>query len=204
MSQYLNLEYMFLDGEGKYNIPAIEGVKEIRDMRNWIEFDYAKRTTKKRDETGVHFFELDYKFQRLWEQPNKYIELLSQFGCVLSPDFSMYRDMPLAIQIFNKYRNHWLASFWQSHGITVIPNIGWSTPENYDWQFDGYPKHSIVAVSNIGCAKENEAKRLFKQGYDEMMNRLEPSEILFFSRTFGEFEGNVHYIRCSMDRKEDL
>lgn len=201
MSGYLNLEYMFLEGAGQYGFPEIEGMNFIPDMKHWIEFDYAKRTTKDRANTGIHFFEFDHKFARLWAQPNSYIKLLSEFGCIVSPDFSMYRDMPKAIQIFNKYRNHWLAAYWQTKGMNVIPNIGWSTPDNYDWQFDGYPKHSVVAVSNVGCMKEKEARELFMQGYTEMLNRLEPKEILFFAHTFGDFEGNVHYIRYSMDKE---
>lgn len=124
MSEYLNLEYMFIEGVGKYDIPEIQGMPQAPDMQNWIEFDYAIRTTKRREQTGIHFWEWDSKFARLWNTPTKYLDLLKQFGCVLSTDFSMYRDMPRAIQIFNKYRNHWLSAYWQSQGITVIPQIG--------------------------------------------------------------------------------
>ena len=87
MSQFLNLENMFVEGEGEYNFPSILPTKEIPDVKNWIEFDYAKRTTKNRAETAIHFFEFDAHFERVWANPNKYLSLLSQFKCVLSPDF---------------------------------------------------------------------------------------------------------------------
>lgn len=202
MSQYLNLEYMFIDGVGQYDIPEILPTYSRPDVDNWIEFDYAKRTTRNRSKTGIHFFEYECKFVRCWEQPTKYMNLLSQFGLIISPDFSMYTDFPRAIQIYNKYRNHWLARYWQEQGLIVIPNIGWSTEDNWDWQFEGYPKHSIVAVSNIGCMREKVPKQIFLKGYQEMLKRLEPTEILFLTKKFDHYDGNVTYIRHTM-MKED-
>lgn len=203
MSQFLNLENMFVDGVGEYGFPEIEGRQTCPDMRHWIEFDYAKRTTKDRGNTGIHFYEWDDKFQRVWAQPNSYLNLLKQFGLVIMPDFSMYRDFPKAIQIFNKYRNHWLAAYWQMNGIQVIPDIGWSTPDNYDWQFDGYPKNSIVSVSTVGCLREKEAKELFIQGWNEMLKRLEPKEILLFTNSFNiELDGNIHFIRHILNKED--
>lgn len=204
MSAYENLEYRFTDGVGQYEFPEIIGMDKCPNIDDWIEFDYAMRTKKNRERTGLHFYEYDCKFVRLWNMPDKYLPLLQQFGCLLQPDFSMFTDFPKAVQIWNKYRNHWLAAYWQSKGMKVIPNIGWSTPDNYDWQFDGYPKHSVVAVSNIGCMRDNEYKQYFMQGYQEMLKRLEPSEILMFTRTFDEFEGNVRYIRCRTVREDQV
>ena len=56
---------MFVEGEGEYNFPSILPTKEIPDVKNWIEFDYAKRTTKNRAETAIHFFEFDAHFERV-------------------------------------------------------------------------------------------------------------------------------------------
>lgn len=204
MSAFENLEFMFIDGDGPYGFPMLSPTYETPDMNNWIEFDYAKRTTKDREHTGIHFFEYDCKFMRLWDTPNKYINLLSQFGCMIQTDYSMYRDMPKAMQIWNKYRNHWLAVYYQRQGIQVIPNIGWSTPDNYDWQFDGYPKNSVVAVSNVGCMREKEARELFNRGYNEMIDRLEPSEILMFAHKMDDYKGNVRWIHYSMDKGVQL
>lgn len=202
MSQYLNLEYMFTDGVGEYDIPAILPTYERPRIDNWVEFDYARRTTKDRAVTGIQFFEHDYKFVRVWEQPTKYINLLGKFGLVLSPDFSMYTDFPKAIQIYNKYRNHWLARYWQEQGLIVIPQIGWSTEDNWEWQFEGYPKHSIVAVSNVGCMREKVSKQIFLKGYQEMLKRLEPTEVLLFTKKFDHYDGPVTYIRHTMMKEE--
>ena len=124
------------------------------------------------------------------------------YGCLLSPDFSMYTDFPVAVQIMQAYKRHWVARFWQELGFTVIPTICWSTPASYEWCFDGEPHNSIVAVANIGCTRKPEVKALFDLGYSEMLKRLKPSKILFFTyqREGLDYEGNVEYINIKQQK----
>lgn len=82
--------------------------------------------SSKQNNCGVHFFLDDYQFQRLWNTPDRYIESLQKFSCVLSPDFSLYTDYPTALQIYNHYRKHWIGAYLQLYGIEVIPTICWS------------------------------------------------------------------------------
>lgn len=195
MPRYCNLESAMYKGVGKYNIPEIKPVYECK-TNVWLGFNYVRKyETKKDKNTGVHFFLDDYHFERVWNTPDKYLKYLSRYDCVLSPDFSLYVDFPLAVTIYNHYRKHWLAAYWQESGITVIPVIRWMFPDSYEWCFDGEPKHSIVAVSNVGCVKDPELKDMFDTGYVEMLNRLEPKQILFYGNTFGDYEGNVKYIK---------
>lgn len=195
MPQYCNLETRMYDGIGKYGIPEIEPVYEC-DVNKWIGFNYVKSYETKKDiNEGVHFFIDDYQFERIWNTPDKYLTYLSRYNCVMSPDFSLYTDFPLAVQIYNHYRKHWLAAYWQECGITVIPTISWGDESSFDWCFDGEPKHSIVAVSDFGCRKTEKLRTAFKKGYNEMLNRLEPSKILIYSKACtNEYDGNVKYI----------
>lgn len=66
------------------------------------------------------------------------------------PDFSMYSDLPLAIQIYNTFRRRWCGAFWQEQGLNVIPSVCWGTSESYDFCFEGIEKGSIVAVLSFG------------------------------------------------------
>lgn len=99
--------------------------------------------------------------------------------------------MPLAMQIYNHYRKHWLAAYWQAHGLTVYPTISWSDEQSYDWCFDGEPAGGIVAVSSVGTQNNKEAKRLFLKGYEEMMKRLTPSFVIFYGNVPLECDWNV-------------
>lgn len=94
--------------------------------------------------------------------------------------FPCTRISPKAIQIYNHYRKHWLGRYWQDHGITVIPTIAWSTPDSYEWCFDGEPVGGDVIVSSVGTQADPECAELFMSGYLEMERRLEPSKVIFY------------------------
>lgn len=86
-----NTEKMIFPGVGKYGIPEIKPETDIRiDKLEWIPVNYAL-TAKDKATKGVHFYKDDYQFERFWNNPDKYIPLLQQFGAVCSPDFSLYR-----------------------------------------------------------------------------------------------------------------
>lgn len=87
----------------------------------------------------MHFFLDDCQFNRCWNNPDRYVEILKRFKCVLSSDFSLFTDFPKALQIYNHYRKHWLGAYWQMHGIEVIPTLCWSDEESFAWCFDGEP-----------------------------------------------------------------
>ena len=199
---YENLQYGFFDNIGKYNIPIIKPVN-IDNLPELISFNYAKSTKAKADK-GIHFFVDDYQFLRLWKDPSKYINLLKQFRVVFTPDFSLYTDFPVAMQIYNHYRKHWLGAYWQSQGITVVPTIGWSDSQSYDWCFDGEPVGGTVAVSSVGTQNNKHAKQLFIDGYNQMIQRLNPQTIIFYGDVPSECRGNIIKIRPFSDKFKEV
>ena len=201
MGQFLNLLDAAFEGEGKYDIPRIMPVTDLY-IKDWVGINYAVTTKKQRELTGVHFFVDDYQFERVWNFPERFSQVLDTFGCVLTPDFSLYFDFPMAIQIFNHYRKHWCGAYWQSKGVTVIPTIRWGLEDSYEWCFDGEPKESIVAVSNVGCMRSAEYRKLFMQGYKEMLSRLQPKEVLMYGHIFDDYPGPVHYIHYQQAKGE--
>ena len=180
---YENLERRIFDGVGEYGIPEIRPTP-YEGGCEWISFNYAK-SCEKRKGKGIHFFVDDYQFNRLWTDIDRYIPMLSQFRYVMSPDFSTYTDFPKAIQIYNHYRKHWVGAYLQEAGIQVIPTISWSTPDSFEWCFDGEPEGATVAVSSVGCMNGKEKKSLFLAGYKEMVRRLQPETIIFLRERAG-------------------
>lgn len=189
---------------GRYGIPQIEPVKTY-PKGEFIPMNYANGA-KNPESKIIHCFVDDYQFTRYWNRPDDYISKLSQFAAVCSPDFSTYTDMPVAMQIYNHYRKHWLAAYWQLHGITVYPTISWSDEESYEWCFDGEPTGGVVAVSSVGTQKNEESKRLFLRGYEEMVKRLNPLWVIFYGYVPAECDWNVirispHYDEIVKRRK---
>lgn len=197
MVNFENLNKALFPGVGKYGIPAIAPVRDY-PTGEFISMNYAKTA---KDPAGkiVHCFVDDYQFARYWNHPDQYIPTLRQFKAVCSPDFSTYTDMPLAMQIYNHYRKHWLGAYWQLHGVTVYPTISWSTPDSYDWCFDGEPAGGIVAVSSVGTQENKESKRLFLLGYEEMMKRLSPQWVIFYGKVPAECDWNVIRVKPHQD-----
>lgn len=189
MLNFENCDIHLFEGVGKYEIPLINPETEY-PQGEFIPFNYAK-TARNPEAKIVHCFVDDYQFARLWNTPERYISRLWDFAAVCSPDFSTYTDMPMAMQIYNHYRKHWLAAYWQMMGMRVYPTISWSDKRSYDWCFDGEPVGGIVAVSSVGTQADKESKRLFLDGYNEMMKRLNPSWVIFYGKVPQECDWNI-------------
>lgn len=189
MINFENLDKFCFPGIGKYDIPQIEPVMAY-PQGEFIPMNYAK-TVKEPAGKILHCFVDDYQFARYWNRPNDYINRLLEFAAVCAPDFSTYTDMPLAMQIYNHYRKHWVAAYWQMHGVTVYPTISWSDESSYEWCFDGEPVGGVVAVSSVGTQADKESKRLFLRGYEEMMKRLNPYWVIFYGKVPTECDWNV-------------
>lgn len=143
-----------------------------------IGFNYAK--TSKDKDAGVHFYVDDYQFERVWNYPEKYVEVLSEYECILSPDFSLYMDMPTPMKIWNIYRSRQIGAYYQSQGIRVIPTMSWAEAELFEYCFRGIPKGSIVSVSTIGVKEDPDALAIWREGMDEMIKQIEPAQILLY------------------------
>lgn len=162
--------------EGFYQMPIIKCDNYIPE--ELIGFNYAKSSENKN--VGIHFFVDDYQFERVWNEPDKYIDILKEYECILSPDFSLYMDMPMSMKIWNIYRSRLIGQYYQNQGIKVIPTISWAEKETFKFCFDGIPKGSIVSISTTGVLRDKEALKIWENGVNEMIKRIEPSCILVY------------------------
>ena len=185
-------------GRGKWNIPLIK--KQTLDIENISLIacsDTRLNDCIENTKCGVHFFVDDYRFNGIYNNPEKSLKKYSQYAFLLSPDFSTYADMNLWRQIESVAKNRWCGAFWQSKGLTVIPTISWSTPCSYDFCFDGIEKSSIVAIG-IGC-KSNKTE--FLRGYNTMLEKIAPEVIICFGEPFDEMTGKIIPIDYHSSRK---
>lgn len=183
-----NLEKKIYLGVGPYNIPEIKPEKYI-DCK-YVRFNEAQKCRNCKG-LGVHFFVDDYYFDKVWNQFGRYIKMLAKFDAVLTPDWSVYTDWPVAVNIWNHYRKHYVGAYLQDMGVKVFPTIEWSDKESHKWCFDGEPVGSCVAIGSIGTQRDVEARKLFVYGYDAMLERLQPETIMFWGKLPRECRGNV-------------
>ena len=178
-----------------YGIPNMQPTKITGDkLLRFCDFNQVED----HENYIAHFFYDDFKFINAWREPDKYIDKLKRFKAVVSPNFSLYTDFPRALQILSCYRRQWCGAYWQEQGLNVIPNVAWGDEESYQFCFLGIPKHSTVAVSTVGVSKDpewnNKTDSLFVKGYNEMLNRLEPTTIILYGDEIEGLQGNI--IKC--------
>lgn len=167
-----------------YKMPIIKNDNYIPNELIGFNYIFTRKADK---DSAIHFYLDDFLFERIWTNPERYIEVVKKCGCMLSPDFSLYTDMSPALQIYNTYRSRLIGAYFQSKGVKVIPTISWSGVESFDFCFLGIPKGSIVSISTIGVKKNKYKYLLWCNGVKEMIRQIEPSSILIYG---GEIDYN--------------
>lgn len=165
--------------DGHLEIPCLKPEHQVPNKL--ISFSKAVRSTD--NDAWVHFYEDDASFERLWNKPNKYLPILKRFSGVTSPDFSVYRDMPLVMQQWNIYRSRAIGHWLQENGVSVIPNVRWGDERTYEFCCMGIQKHGTIAVGSHGCIKLLSDRSYFIDGLEYVVGRLEPSTIVVYGAT---------------------
>lgn len=171
----LNL-YDPFDTEGFYQMPIIHNNYFIPEKIK--SFNYALTSADK--ECGIHFYIDDYQFERVWNSPQEYVDILGQYECIFSPDFSLYMDMPISMKIWNVFRSRLIGQYYQNCGIRVIPTVSWGEKETFNFCFDGIEEDGIVSVSTIGVKNDEEAFKIWTDGMDELIKRKNPNTIVVY------------------------
>lgn len=174
----LNTRALF-DSDNSWGIPTLPLVDIVPDRLLAYNERWACDNAKPGD--AVHFFLDDYRFETLWSRPNQSLSRLQRVGMSLTPDFSLWLEMPLAMQLWQVYRSRWCGCWMQLHGVPAIPTVSWSTKESYDFCFAGIPEGSTVAISTVGVRDDN-AKANFLHGLQRMLSTLVPSTVLCYGR----------------------
>lgn len=186
-----------LERTGYYGAPVIQPNDVDVSKFQWADFrqvGFAQKTDEELKQTGAHFFIQDYRFYCVYQQLLRYSDIVKRLGAVCAPDFSEYTDYPNALNIWSHYRKHVVAAFWQRNGVQVIPTICWTDPTSFDWCFDGEPENSAVAIAFMMKKNQKQERANFKAGFDEMMRRLRPRQILWYGERFEECDGPIFEI----------
>lgn len=174
--------------DGEYEFPVIR--EEHSVPRRLITF--SKAMQEKMDfHQWVCFYEDDFLFERVWNNPSRYVDRLSKFEGVITPDFSVYYDMPFAMQIWNIFRSRAIGAWLQSQGIKVAPNIRFGDERTFECCCDGISKHSVISIGTLGCLKVKSYRETFEKGLAYVAKRLEPETMVLY----GSVPGNISELK---------
>lgn len=185
-------------------IPIIKAPPQIIIPEGITPFSVRNRAPSFNEAIG--FYEKDINFAEVLRSPQNYIDDFGRFKALISPDCSLYRDAPLAVQLTNVYRNRAIGSYYQRRGQYVIPQIRWGNEYTYTTKyfpekiaFLGVEKHSIVAIGTYGCFDGRENKYYFSAGLEAMMKTLEPQVVLVYGsmpeKVFGQYMNYAKFVQ---------
>jgi hypothetical protein len=126
----MNSELVYgADFDGYLGIPLIRKPDKLIIPSDIVPFTKRNRTNS--ENVAIGFYEMDTEFANVLISPENYIEEFCKqplvtpesVKSVLSPDCSLYRGAPLAVQISNVYRNRAIGYYYQSHGAYIIPQV---------------------------------------------------------------------------------
>jgi hypothetical protein len=166
---------------------------------------FSQRAKSKDCSEFIVFYEPDTTFSDFLRNPDDFLEEMRRFSGIVTLDCSLYRDMPLAAQITNTYRNRAIGHYLQKQGRYVVPNVRWGDERSYTtcvlpdrFAFLGVPKHSIVSIGTYGCIRGRENHFHFKQGLAAMLEELQPEVVLVYGAMpddiFADYQGKTRFV----------
>ena len=164
---------------GYYGIPKILGCSTVPERL--VAFSEAVAKRKKPDpDAWVNFYEDDYRFARFWANPEKYYGRLRAFAGVVSPDHSLYRNMPTAQKIGHTYQNQLLGARLQADGVNVIANVRLSGPDSVPYALAGIPQRSTLALGLNGCTKDKQNRAHVVEEIQLICDSCSPTSLVVY------------------------
>lgn len=161
---------------GFLEFPVIRPTHEVPNRL----IPFSKAVNCKDRDQWVHFYEDDFHFERLWDDPARWLDTLKGFRGVILPDFSVYRDMPLIVQLYNIYRSRAIGCWLQMNEVKVICNLRWGDRRTHRLCCDGAPRCCVIAVGTHGTLKDCEDRRCFVEGLATVVALLQPTAIVVY------------------------
>lgn len=175
----------------EFQHPKIEAVTS---MLNYDIAAYHRCSSLSTRNVCPHFYTIDSNFFYALRHPQRMVDFLKKYPCVIGPDISVWPTMVRSTKERNIFLNKMFTAWWQYNGIITYPNIVWSERIPYGLCFDGFPIGSVVAVNSTGIGSDHHAKKVWIDGYNAMIEALQPIHIIRYgAKQDGENESISTY-----------
>ena len=154
----------------------------------------------------LNFYTEDWRFERVWAETVESIAKIVPLrpAAFTSPDFSLWGDDPLAVQMWNIYRARWISRYWQAAGLKLIPSLATSTnPACYEFAYDGLPKRpSLMSMQmRAGGYKDRAQVNAVHSEIAELIERVNPMRLVIYgvaarNKVESTLPGGIEYIWC--------
>lgn len=162
---------------GPEDIPQISQTTSV--PKRLIAFSERKQCTPEHGD-WVHFYEDDYRFRSIWQSPHRHLPRLRQFTGVITPDFSLYSNMPAAMKKWSTFRNYAIGAWLQREGVDVIANVRMSGTDSAFYTLAAAPRHSTLALSLHGCISDPINRKEVRQEIRWICDDRAPSALVVY------------------------
>lgn len=138
--------------------------------------------------TAICFYCCDPGFQPILANPQKYVDKMRQYQCVIGLDASPFDNMPLVVQKSQIYLNLGITYYYGSLGIKVIPNVRLGDYRTLS-SLEAYPKHTLIAIGTHGFTKRLDNRTIFVEQVHKIVDELEPIGICVYGPASDEIFG---------------
>ena len=177
---------LFLLDEAKYSkeheLPMLHAVQLEEHPVGLVPFSIAMQHHCKDFDCFVHFYEDDYLFLRIWNNPKRYLPKLKKFAGIIMPDFSVCIDFPKSLKMWSCYRNQALGAWFQRQGLICIPSA--RHEPRCDFLLEALPKQSTIAICGRALTKNTLERRRFVRDIKTTIDVLKPSSIIYYGSNF--------------------
>lgn len=137
------------------------------------------------DRAILAFFTHDFKWEGWWDKPAVYTTKVLNLGVrtAVAPDFSIWFEDPVVVQMYNIFRIQWMGRFMQEAGIRIIPNVGpLISQELMDLSMVGIPKNPPVVAMQLQTVDASNPKEV-QSAIDSIQyihDKINPGEWLVY------------------------
>jgi hypothetical protein len=123
-----------------------------------------------------YFYTDDFHFEPIYNDPARNTKKILNLGiktCVM-PNYTIYKEMPIALWVYSAYRSFYIARYWQEAGLKVIPDIQTGgCDEALDLTLLGIPQGVGVVSAQCQMARGDKSfirqeARLLKEAEDRL------------------------------------
>lgn len=125
------------------------------------------------------FYSWDDHFEGLWTKLLGWTEKIkhSKYHCVISPNYTITGEDPVAFKLWQIYRTRYITRYWQEAGIKVIPDVIWADKKSLDYVFLGIPENCTCVSLQMQNLHNIKA---FEEGFLEMLKVVKPLSIFAY------------------------
>lgn len=132
-----------------YDIPTLSADHQATDL-DLPFLPWGSRSRTSTNNGTYHFYVDDYRFEGIWDNPNKVINSGIINAC--EPNLSLHELTPLSYGLFLIYKKRWIARYFQTHHINIFVDLN-VHPKFADLNILGVPE-GWNAFSTRGTASD--------------------------------------------------